>query len=295
MLGERLRTTVDIYRKTIIPTRANRFVYGICNQMDDCKRLCRFDAASGKTSSCASVSKFCSVLQAWRRVFVAGGANPTTNALSEFVEKSGNLVRRAGMIHAKYNHTLVSLPGACFMSIGGRTGPHPVSFCERYSTISDRWTFMPSLFCARESSAAALHQERFVYAIGGHVGGNSIERLDVNLGQAWEMIELAVKSPISFNVNPAAFLVSTEEIMILSGNLSATAGVFSIAERTIRKLSPGVKKDWYGVNAASTVGKEEDPCVMGKDGTVHIYRRVAAKFEEPEFLSDEPIANRMNK
>ncbi len=199
----------------------NRFVYGVCNPMADCKKLCRYDIVTRKITPRVDVPQNCAVLQMGKRIFISGGFNPLANTLQEFTEETQSLVIKKQMNYAKYCHTVVAISETQFMTIGGSNSSN-LSYCEEYSIPDNTWKLIPPLNQARYGAAATL-SGAYLYVIGGNGGGNVIERIDMKEKKVWDKVALSGAAEVPLRDYSAAFSISTDEIMFFVGG-STTKG-----------------------------------------------------------------------
>jgi len=281
----------DLLKKLIgacgIPDQSNvtkigkQSVYGICNALN-CKKLCKYDVQTGSVSKCVDVPQYCTITQIGDKVFVSGGDNPIVNTLYEFIEDTQSLEARKSMRCKKCYHSTGIVTRISFMSIGGFDGSIPMAYCEEYSTTTNSWKECPALNRARTFTATALLNNRYLYAIGGSNSNNEIEMLDTRVKHSWITICLAVNT-LKFDNSPIAFAISSEEILIIRGDISTETGILNVKDGTIKRFKENVKPDNYFYNSVCQI--EERFYVIGNEGTIHIYDSINKKFEEINLVS----------
>ncbi|MDR3544044.1 MAG: hypothetical protein P4L69_24275 [Desulfosporosinus sp.] len=288
-LGECLHrlaaTCKNVFKRITIPAVTNRFVYGICNPIGECKNLCRYDIGTYKIGSCAvAVPHYSTILQTGKRVFISGGgSNPVVNTFSEFIAETKGLVNKAPMNYAKSFHAMVAVSPTQFMTIGGYCGGPSMAYCEEYSIEQNTWKVMPSLNQGRQGACAALSGDcGYLYAIGGTASYDIIERLDMDEKKVWEKVDLSGAAEVLLSKYLAVFPISTDEIMILAGNSSADCGIFNAKTKTVKKYTQSIKADSYYGNSVCMI--DGDAYIMGSSyANVYIYRSASKKIQEIDY------------
>eukprot|EP00826_Nyctotherus_ovalis_P038157 TRINITY_DN3560_c0_g1_i1.p1 TRINITY_DN3560_c0_g1~~TRINITY_DN3560_c0_g1_i1.p1 ORF type:complete len:393 (+),score=74.12 TRINITY_DN3560_c0_g1_i1:39-1217(+) len=236
------------------PQLATQNVYAICELQAECSKLCQYNIQANKLLPCITVPKWCTIVQVAGKVFISGGYNPIINALYEFKETTKTLTSRQGMKHAKYDHRAEAVFANEFIIVGGHNGTSSIPHCDAYSIIQNKWTALPSLNKSRHNTATALLSSRYLYAIGGCNTNGEIEVLDVVERSAWKELALEV-SEMTLNGSPAAFAVSSAEIVILKDG-SNEAGILNTSDSTLKKYKENLKSDFYYCNPVCAVGKK---------------------------------------
>eukprot|EP00826_Nyctotherus_ovalis_P003493 TRINITY_DN10712_c0_g2_i1.p1 TRINITY_DN10712_c0_g2~~TRINITY_DN10712_c0_g2_i1.p1 ORF type:complete len:328 (-),score=52.44 TRINITY_DN10712_c0_g2_i1:485-1468(-) len=111
-----------------------KFVYGICNLLNYCQLLCKYDIQTNKLIPVITMPKFCSVIQIAARVFTSGGYDPFGSSGSltkEYIEKRNELANRVPMNCRRYAHALQKISNGAFAAIGGFYNK-PLVSCEQY-------------------------------------------------------------------------------------------------------------------------------------------------------------------
>ncbi len=286
-LGECLQGLVatcrNVFKRKLVTEVTSRFVYGVCDPIGGCKKLCRYDIIAKKISPCIDVPLYCSVLQIGQRIFFSGGWIPQVNTLSEFVEDTNSLVRRASMRYSKSHHTMVATSQTEFMTLGGHDETTDIAYCEEYSINNDAWKILPSLNKAREHPGAVLTIDgAWLYAIGGRDNNGTVERLNMREKKAWEMASLSVGAEISLNSSLAAFQISADEIMIFVGSGKPDCCVYNMKTGGVKRHTQSLKPDSYYLNSVSVI--DGDAYVIGgRFGHLHIYRTAEKEIEEVDY------------
>ena len=170
----------EIHQRSIekVPKLLEKYIYGVRNPQDDCKKLFRYDIDTMKTNTLIKVPRFSTITQTPYAVYVSGDGDPIVNTLSQFIEESNKLLQRESMKYIKNRHKTELISRNRFMSIGGYNGKSAIPYCEEYSILENKWTEVSSLNIARYHSATAL-LGNFLYVIGGVYAVNEIEQLDL--------------------------------------------------------------------------------------------------------------------
>ncbi len=261
----------------------SRFVYGVCEMVDNYKKLARYDIVTKKVAPCADVTRWCSVLQMGKRIFVSGGGEPELNTLSEFVEEMQGFVNRADMNYGKRGHKTIAVSPTQFAAIGGLYGKVGLAYCEEYSIQHNAWKMLPSLNQARYHQAVALSGDgNYLYAIGGYDSNGVIERLNLKEKKVWDKVALSGGAEVSLDSYSAAFPISADEIMIFVGGDSTDCGVYNVKAGTVKRHTKSLKSDCYFFNSVCMI--DGDAYAIGsKNAHLHIYRTASKKIEEIDY------------
>ena len=101
--------------------------------------------------------------------------------------------------------------------------------------------------------------------------------------RAWTMVDLS-SNESKFDVNPAAFSSSIEEIIIFCGGDSTSVGVFNTTENTITKVTDGLRKEQYHRNSFSII--DGVAYIIGDQyGHIHTYDIFSRKFQDYDYSS----------
>lgn len=288
-LGECLQgliaTCRNVFKRKAAPeVVTSRFVYGICDPLGGSNRLCKYDVTTRKVVGIIPVPYSCSVLQMRNRIFISGGENPVVNTVSEFVEATGHLVRKASMKHAKYLHSVIAVSESQFVAIGGYNKTGNLAYCEEYDIQRNAWKMLPSLNRARYSAGTALSVDfRYLYAIGGREANDIIERLDMNEKARWTEIALSSAAEIPLSSDSAAFSISADEIMIFVGCKGANCAIYNVKAGTIKKHSQSfITSENYYFNSLCII--DSNVYVIGAtSGNLHIYKTAEKRIAEIDY------------
>jgi hypothetical protein len=122
------------------------------------------------------------------------------------------------MVIGKAEHSLISIPDGCFLSVGGSTPKSLLNNCDMYSIVKDVWIPLNPLCVPRKQTSLCVFNASAVYAFGGKTAKDlpidSIERL--NLGSpknTWRTLMLA--SGCSFPPLSSSFVAQIDPFTIL--------------------------------------------------------------------------------
>ena len=244
----------------------NNDVYGICNPQNNCKSLCKYNINDKKIYLSVNVPRHCTVSQIGPRIFISGGFDPYTNSLSEFIEKSQELILKEPMAYSKNNHAVEPISNNTFITVGG-FNKFALRYCEKYSILDNKWSLLPLLNIARYWIGTAFIQNKYVYAIGGCDSKNSIEVFNINIMTNWKIINLA-SNDANFNNSPGTIKLSNNEIFIFCGNGTNETAIFNIKNSTVKKQSIIAKPDYYFHSRICAIGRFA--YIIGFNGHIHI-------------------------
>ena len=93
--------------------------------------------------------------------------------------------------------------------------------CERYSVNDDQWKLLPDLKVPAMNSSVCVFNDRFLYKFGGNKENeelaNCIERLDLQAGTEWEIVNLINCSLPGLTSSGCAFQVNRDSILFFGG------------------------------------------------------------------------------
>ena len=260
----------------------SKFVYNVCEPMNECGALCRYNIETRKISKLTiDVPQCCTISQIKDRIYLSGGYNPYVNTLSEYIESSKKLENKSPMIYQKYEHSIEITSSNKFVTIGGYSG-ECITYCEEYSINENKWDQFPSLNIARRRFGTSLIKGSYLYAIGGVNSNNSIEVIDIGKKKSWEFVKISLNE-LSFIDNAWAFPTSDDEIIIMCGDNTTDIGKLDISSSKITKLPNLSLTDYYLFNSKCVI--QGDIYTIGYYGHIHIYHSNFKIFEEIKYSS----------
>jgi len=278
-LEESLKVLNTIYSKA--ESNKREYVYGLCYKIAEYKKLCKYDIINKKLIPTSIVTYGCTITQIGNKVFFSGGDEPIVNTLNEFIEDTQNIVVKEPMKYAKFGHKAEPISSIDFVTVGGSDGNSSIAYCEKYSIPKNKWVQLPSLNRARRFPATSFLKNRFLYAIGGIDSNNEIEMLDINEWRNWATIRLD-RDKLEFDDGPAAFPISSNEIIILCGNDTTATAIFNTSRNTIRRWTSSAKSDSYYENQVCIFNNIA--YIIGEDnGHIHIYKIEDKVFDDIDY------------
>lgn len=246
-----------------------KYIYGISNRVCNSEKLCRIDLTTKKITQCVEVKAQCAILQIEKRIFITGGFEGIPSEETyEFNDATNSLVSKTNMKNGKFNHSMIAIDSNKLWTVGGADREGINTFCEEYDINENIWKELPNLNNKRYWTALAI-MNPFVYSIGGGCSENTIERINYNLKDGWNMVTINSKQ-INFDDSPAAFKITESEIIIFAGGYSKDAGIYDTKNGTITKCQFSVKDDYFYYNAARILN-ETVYIWGGFDGHLHMF------------------------
>lgn len=218
------------------------------------------------------------------KLYFTGGGNylPLT---MEYAESTGEIKQKAPMSVGKKWHGTVVIADNMFVTLGGYNNIYKhLKVCEKYLIDRDAWDDMPPLNEAKQSVAGCLFEGKDLFVFGGYSGvrHDSVEHLRLNvINDEWKL----EKFPEGEKIDPfscgCAAQISVSEILILRGNSTVDAFVYSPTSKYIKKAQPLLKADSFLLQTLYPM--KNYLVAMGYYGTVHFFDYKAQSWEEVEY------------
>ena len=150
-----------------------------------------------------NVPKFCrTVATDDGRIFVIGGrdrSNVCCDWMLEYKDDSKSLLQRKPMFLRRSDFTPVYSRSGFIYVVGGNDAKIFYKQCEKYDIDKDVWFKIANLNIGRDSSAASIFNDKFLYAFSGRTKfdkkeiTNTIEKYTITKDK-WELVEISAKS-----------------------------------------------------------------------------------------------------
>jgi len=217
-------------------------------------------------------------IEADNDLYLIGGDNDHNyylKSLHLYDELRGVLIPLSNMSVARSRHTATSIPGAIFV-MGGENAEGVISSCERYDIKEDTWKSMPSLNKKRCGLSSCMMNNWIYVGFGWDQSNlNSIERLDTEKNEEWEMVKLGKKQMVEGLQVAGMVGMKENEILVFGGykqheKLTTETLILNIKDNTVKKGNNLVKEEAF---ISSEIRKVEDliyACGYLKGG-IHAY------------------------
>ena len=178
-----------------------------------------------------------------KKIYCAGGDDEFYRKDTLLLNlKKMEIKKLADLFEERRNHLILGIRmSKLLFVIGGANIKKEIESVEEYSVGKNEWKLIKPLNSSRQLAGGCSFNSRILYIFGGIVKGNhvnSIERIDLNDNNGWEIVKLVESDQWSPRKLSGCIQISADEIIIIGGKEKICMKQCFKYSHSLRKMTP---------------------------------------------------------